>query len=185
MITNKSFYSEKDKEMIDKNTAMVEIKILKNNKEKTFKELKINDNLLKYFDTKLTLENYLECFIEYKRLRDRGKQKFFILESGKEYSSDKEFCNIKMLTETTRNASILFCSVNDYDILDKVHSWSKFIRKNIPIKKHYYEYDIVTKEIETLPEFNESELNYINLQNEYFSNKISQFPKLSQNSAEK
>ena len=41
MITNKSFYSEKDKEMIDKNTAMVEIKNIKNNKEKTFKELKL------------------------------------------------------------------------------------------------------------------------------------------------
>lgn len=148
------------KDKIENNSMLVTVEVIKNGKKLEFKERKLSDNLIKVLDTFEKLDIYNTHLHKYKEIRDQGKQQFFILEFGEEYSTESEFRNIKMLIKNTESAiKALALEEKDGEIVAK--NWLEFLQENIKINKREYEYGFISHNIDSLPEFNIYQLQII------------------------
>ncbi|MDD4350648.1 MAG: hypothetical protein PHP83_00475 [Clostridia bacterium] len=148
-------------EKIKRDSMLVTVSYYKNgNLKKSITQRKLSDELIHFLITYHNLKSYQNHLIDYKNLRDQGKQQFFVLEYGNEYSTKEEFAHTKMLIENTRNAMLVMEKTEEKPPV--IQDWMKFLDSTITIETSYLDYGFESRSINNIPEFNNLELEKIN-----------------------
>ncbi|PKK96010.1 MAG: hypothetical protein CVV59_00795 [Tenericutes bacterium HGW-Tenericutes-4] len=165
---------------IKENSLLVPVIVRKRKagKENIYFETMIKDSVMPYFKTKKSLEFFLKYLQQYKQLRDRGKQEFFIFDYGKDYSTKEELRNIKMLLENTKNAlQLIGLNANKKDDV-LAAKWDAFLKEKLTISCDSLEYVGNVYSIDFIPEFNKLELEQIDNSNKVILNRLDTLTKI-------
>ena len=168
-------------DLLKNETLKVEFGVLLTSKNKTkkkvVKELMVSDYFVDFIYTYDRLTLYLQALDEYKKTRDEGVKEFLIFEQGKEYSSNEDFRNIRMIIENTQDAIKLL--KKDEKKLHKVTPWLNFLEENVGVTVYHMEYGLVSKEVSRIPAFSRTLIDEINSFSKVLEKELIKNPKIT------